>query len=172
MTTKLEPGTSFQTPTGWTCDAHRGGEIVARFYGADCAERARKFCEHSNVPPVPACPAGEHTPGQWTVQYRAETFAVIGDGDEFGGARLVATVNHSCDWRLSENNRCAAADAALIARAPALLAENAKLLEILRETLRVLVTPDGVPDANKGRTKEQHSALLNARAALAEGGGK
>ena len=54
MTTKIEPGTSFQTPTGWTCDAHRGGEIVARFYGADCAERARKFCADNNAPTAPA----------------------------------------------------------------------------------------------------------------------
>lgn len=41
-----------------------------------------------------------------------------------------------------------------------------KLLEALKETLRVLVTPAGLPDKDKGRTGEQQIALNNAQDAI------
>ena len=125
MTTKLEPGTSFQTPTGWTCDAHRGGEIVARFYGEDCAERARKFCEQSNVPTVPACPAGEHTPGEWqTATHAGADFVNVA---RWNGYQLDG---HICTCTGPQRK----ANSELIARAPALLADNARLIALAAQT--------------------------------------
>ncbi len=52
------------------------------------------------------------------------------------------------------------ANARLIASAP-------ELLEALRETLRVLVTPKGFPDA-KHRTPEQQAAYTQARQVIAK----
>lgn len=57
------------------------------------------------------------------------------------------------------------ANARLIAAAP-------ELLEALRETLRELVTPKGLPDAGKGRTREQQAALTTAYAAISKATGE
>lgn len=58
------------------------------------------------------------------------------------------------------------ANAALIARAPDLLAENERLVRAIKGLLRHCVTVDGMPDKDKGRTDEQQQALDAATAAL------
>jgi hypothetical protein len=45
------------------------------------------------------------------------------------------------------------------------------LLAALKEVLRVLVTPRGLPDRGKGRTDEQQATLDAARAAIAKATG-
>jgi hypothetical protein len=63
--------------------------------------------------------------------------------------------------RTGRVDMASADDARLIAAAPDLLAA-------LRETLRVLVTPMGLPEVGKGRTEEQQVAFDAARAAIAK----
>lgn len=76
-----------------------------------------------------------HTPGPWARQYRETIFTIAGGGDEFGGANLIATINHDVDERLGENNASARSDAMLIEAAPDLL-EYARQLERERDELK------------------------------------
>ena len=73
---------------------------------------ARVYREHEK-PTAPACPAGEHTPGPWTV------------GLDYDGAPLI--VEYQCRDICRVDSRDGVSNARLIARAPALLVEIARL---------------------------------------------
>lgn len=106
----------------------------------------------------------KHTPGPWKF---APMFR-----DDPSGRQLVredGTGFAIAETFLPANSRAKhidpKANAQLIAAAP-------ELLEALRETLRELVTPKGLPDAGKGRTREQQAALTTAYAAIAKATGE
>jgi hypothetical protein len=94
----------------------------------------------------------KHSPGPWRTGG-----TVIRSSEGFGIADTDPLQNGATD-----QNK---ANAQLIAAAPA-------LLEALQETLRVLVTPQGFPDKNKGRTQEQQDAFDQSRQAIAQATGE
>ena len=144
--------TQYQPKTGQACGCKRG---VQRDNCPQCegtgqridfsAIRARKFCADSNVPTVPACPAGEHTPGPWTV------------GLDYDGAPLI--VEYQCRDICRVDARDGVSNARLIASAPALAAALRELYPVASRALAG--TSDGEPRLERAR----------AALALAEGGG-
>jgi len=81
------------------------------------------------VATVPACPAGEHTPGPWTV------------GLDYDGAPLI--VEYQCRDICRVDSRDGVSNARLIARAPDLLADNERLRAALTSFIE---TWDALPD--------------------------
>ena len=181
--------TQYQPKTGQACGCKRG---VQRDNCPQCegtgqridfsAIRARKFCADSNVPTVPAnplrdgvkitvrgpdapaCPAGEHTPGPWTV------------GLNYDGAPLI--VEYQCRDICRVDSRDGVSNARLIARAPDLLAENARLRAALFglseavSDLNPLYDDDSRAEVYALELANLSKAQDAARAALVEGGGK
>ena len=163
--------TQYQPKTGQACGCKRG---VQRDNCPQCegtgqridfsAIRARKFCADSNVPTAPACPAGEHTPGPWTV------------GLDYDGAPLI--VEYQCRDICRVDSRDGVSNARLIARAPDLLAENARLraaifgLSEAVSDLNPLYDDDSRAEVYALELANLSKAQDVARAALVEGGGQ
>jgi hypothetical protein len=96
----------------------------------------------------------KHTPGPWHIGMKPGPIIYGPSGEQV-----------ACLFPAMLDNQENKANARLIAAAPA-------LLEALQETLRVLVTPQGFPDKNKGRTQEQQDAFDQSRQAIAQATGE
>ena len=127
---------------------------------------ARVYREHEQ-PTVPACPEGEHTPGPWKV-----TGGFCGLPPSIGAMRERGSFDICTEVFGDEH---ALANAALIARAPDLLAENARLRAALQQLFNcVPLSVEGPDPESKIVTSVAYwrAAYDQSRAALLEGGGK
>ena len=161
-------------------------EIARRWNAFLDAKTPRAVCFHDDQPqpqaepaPAPQQAQAKHTPGPWKVsEYEKQSETDCGEIELTvctnypealcNGQRSIAVMTGGYYTRKDQKNRSEAiatnrANARLIAAAP-------QLLEALREALRVLVTPRGFPDKDKGRTDEQQRAFDAARAAIAATG--